>query len=121
MPLGNEKLLRKQFSSPDEIRTHPKLRVEVVQLGDTTMMRATFEPGWRWSRDLKSAAGTESCEVPHLGYIISGRLATRMNGGEEVVFEPGDAVLIPPGHDGWVVGSEPAVFLDIVGGAKYAR
>jgi hypothetical protein len=116
-----EKLLLKHFSSPDEVRTHPKLRVEVVRLGDTTIMRATFEPGWRWSTDLKPAVGTDSCQVPHLGYLVSGRLATRMDSGEEFVGQPGDAVLIPPGHDGWVVGDEPAVFLDFTGGAQYAR
>jgi hypothetical protein len=115
------RIQRKSLNAPDEVRSHPKLSVEVVHVGRHTLMRATFAPGWRWSRDLKPAVGTDSCEVAHLGYLVSGRLATRMNDGSEEIFEPGDFVEIPPGHDGWVVGDEPVVFLDFVGGETYAR
>ncbi|MGD0805587.1 MAG: hypothetical protein ABSA11_16120 [Candidatus Bathyarchaeia archaeon] len=30
--------------------------------------------------------------------------------GQEIELGPGDVVDIPPGHDGWVVGNEPATF-----------
>jgi quercetin dioxygenase-like cupin family protein len=116
-----ERLLHKSFSSPDEVRTSPKARVEIVNLGDITVMRAIFQPGWRWSIHLKPQAGTESCEVAHLGYLVSGRLATRMNDGTEIEGKPGDVVSIPPGHDGWVVGNEPAVFIAFTGGEIYAK
>ncbi len=36
-------------------------------------------------------------------------------------FGPGDAVVIPPGHDAWIVGDEPCVFLDFSGAAQYAK
>ena len=30
--------------------------------------------------------------------------------GQELEFGPGDVADIPPGHDGWVIGNEPAIF-----------
>jgi quercetin dioxygenase-like cupin family protein len=121
MLLTAEKLILKQISSPDEVRELPKLRIEVVHINEQTIMRATFQPGWRWSVDAKPYIGTESCEVEHLVYILSGRLGTRMNDG--TVFEggPGDIAFIPPGHDGWVIGYEPAVILDFSGGKTYGK
>ena len=115
------RLQRKSLNSPDEVRSLPLVRVEVVRLGEHTLMRATFEPGWRWSEHVKPTVGTPSCEVAHVGYLISGHLATLMDDGTQIVFEPGDFADIPPGHDGWVVGDEPAVFLDFVGGETYAK
>ncbi len=112
---------KKSLNHPDEVRSFPKGRVEVVRVGEHTLMRATFEPGWRWSQHVKPQVGTESCEVPHVGYVISGQLATRMHDGTEIEAGPGDFVAIPPGHDGWVVGDEPVVFLDFVGGEVYGR
>ena len=112
---------KKSLNHPDEIRSFPKGRVEVVRVGEHTLMRATFEPGWRWSQHVKPQVETESCEVLHVGYVISGRLRTRLNDGREIESGPGDFVVLPPGHDGWVVGDEPAVFLDFVGGEIYGR
>jgi hypothetical protein len=93
----------------------------VVTVGGTTLGLATFEPGWRWSENVKPLVGTDSCEVTHIGYMLSGRLGNRMNDGTEMEFHEGDLVFIPPGHDGWTVGDEPAVFLQILGAADYAK
>ena len=51
----------------------------------------------------------------------SGRLYTRMDDGSDMEFGPGDLLYVPPGHDGWTVGNEPVVFLQIEGAAKYAK
>ena len=59
--------------------------------------------------------GTDLCPVHHLQILQSGRFAVRMADGEEIELRPGDIADIPPGHDGWVVGDEPAVLLDIAG------
>jgi len=115
------KMMTKRFETPDEVRDVPKARVEVVKLGDATAMRGTFEPGWKWSECVKPIAGTDSCEVAHLGYVISGTMVCRMNDGTELTFKPGDAAIIPPGHDAWVTGNEPCVFLDFQGAASYAK
>ena len=83
--------------------------------------RLVFEPGWRWSNDVKPLAGTESCEAPHFQYHVSGRLAIRMDDGTEFVAGPGDITSLPSGHDAWVVGDEPVVVVDWFGASNYAK
>ena len=118
-----QSLISKSLDQPDETRPIPngKGKVEVVNLGGATVMRATFEPGWRWSEHVKPIAQTESCQVAHTGYIVSGRLHVRMDDGTEVEMGPGEASITPAGHDAWVVGDEPVIFLDFAGAATYAK
>ena len=111
----------KNLNSPDETRSFDHGKMEVVELGNVTVGRATFEPGWRWSEHVKPIAGTDSCQVPHVGYIISGRLGIAMDDGTEQEFGPDEAFVIPPGHDGWVVGDEPCIALDFAGADEYAK
>lgn len=119
--LEKEQLAKKSFDSPDEIRAFDKGRSEVVSIGDLTLSRNVFEPGWRWSTSLKPLVGGESCQVRHVGHMLSGRLRTEMDDGTVLDFGPGDLVVIPPGHDGWTIGDEPAVLLQITGAAEYAK
>jgi len=114
-------LIRKSLNSPDEIRRLPKTLVEVVNIGDQTLMRLTLEPGWRWSEHVKPTVGTDKCEVPHLNYFISGRLWIAMSDGTELEAKPGDFLDVPPGHDAWVIGNEPVVVLDFTGGKTYGK
>jgi quercetin dioxygenase-like cupin family protein len=109
----------KSLNAPDETRTLPKTSIEVISFDDLSLMKLTFQPGWRWSEHVKPTAGTDSCEVPHFNYGISGRLHVRMDDGTESEIGPGDAQLLPPGHDAWVVGDEPYVGLDFQGGHLY--
>jgi quercetin dioxygenase-like cupin family protein len=111
----------KSLNAPEEIRSLPKTKVEVINFGELSLMKLTFEPGWKWSEHVKSTAGTESCQVPHFNYCISGRLHLRMDDGTESEIGPGDAQFVPPGHDGWVVGNEPYVGLDFQGGHLYGK
>ncbi|HMS35350.1 MAG TPA: cupin domain-containing protein [Ignavibacteria bacterium] len=111
----------KSLNNPDELRTPPKTKIEVVKVGDTTVMRATFEPGWKWSECIKPLAGTNSCQAPHVNYVISGRMKVVMDDGSEMEMGPGDAADIPPGHDAWVIGSEPCVAIDFAAGKVYAK
>ena len=111
----------KNFNKPDEVRTPPKTKVEVVKVGDSTVMRATFEPGWKWSEHVKPIAGTPSCQVEHVGLVVSGRAKVVMDDGAEIVLKPGDLFAIAPGHDSWVVGDEPYVSLHLLGAAAYAK
>ena len=112
---------RKTLDRPDETRPVDKGVVEVVAIGETTMMRTKFEPGWQWSECVKPLVGGESRQVNHVGYCISGRLHVRMDDGEELEISAGEAIHIPPGHDAWVVGDEPYVGLDFVGAEGYAK
>jgi mannose-6-phosphate isomerase-like protein (cupin superfamily) len=116
-----EKLQVKKFSAADETRTFPHGRVELVHVPGGTMGRAIFEPGWKWSSDVKPIANTKSCEMAHSIYVLSGRTHVRMDDGEELDLGPGDYAYIPAGHDGWTVGDEACVCLDMVGLAQYAK
>ena len=111
-----------RLDSPDETRPfHGHGAMAVVELGETTAGRGTFEPGWRWSQDVKPIAGTDSCQAHHTLYIISGRMHVVMNDGTEADIGPGDAAIIPPGHDAWTVGDEACVAIDFTGVARYAK
>jgi len=112
---------QKSLDQPDETRPIDKGKVEVVNLDVGSVMRTTFEPGWRWSESVKPVVGTDSCQTDHFGYCISGRLGVRMDDGQEFEVGPGDAMRIPPGHDAWVVGDEPYVGVDFTGGPVYAK
>ncbi len=108
----------KSLDRPEEHRAPSDRAVlELVTLGDVVVGRATFQPGFRWSTDIKHVAGTDLCEVSHTGYVVSGREGVRMADGTEVELGPGDAFVIGPGHDAWVIGDEPCVTLDFGGGA----
>ena len=97
----------KTFDSPDETRPfQDKGQAEIVNIGGGSVLYGTFEPGWRWSECVKPVAGTESCQARHVGVVHSGRLAIKHEDGTEVEIGPGEAYVIEPGHDAWVVGDE---------------
>ena len=106
--------------NPDDVRKFTNGKVELANLGDITIGRMTLEPGWKWSNDVKPIINTNSCQLTHTQYAISGRLRVRMDNGNEQEFGPGEAMYIPPGHDAWVVGNDPFVAVDITGMKEYA-
>ena len=108
-----EAMQKKSLDSPDETRTFDQGQAQVVSLGDFTVTRTTLQPGWQWSKHVKPIAQTDSCQVPHTGYVVSGQLKITMDDGSEEEFGPGDAYVIPPGHDGWTVGDEACVVVDV--------
>jgi quercetin dioxygenase-like cupin family protein len=109
------------FSKPNEVREFPKGKVELITINGVTFGRVKFEPGWRWSTHVRPIAGTSSCQAAHLGVQLSGVMHIKMDDGTEMDLRPGTVVNIPPGHDGWVVGNEPVVFIDITGMENYAK
>jgi hypothetical protein len=109
------------FAQSDEIREFPHGRAEILKVGNGEVGRYTFEPGWRWSNDVKPIANTESCEAPHFQYHVSGQLAILMDDGTEFLASPGDITSLPRGHDAWVVGEVPVVTVDWFGAGNYAK
>ena len=101
---------KKNFQKPDETKTFPNSKIDTIRMGEGSIMKQTYQPGWRWSTDMKSIAGTKSCQVHHFGVLVSGRLGVKADDGQEIDLGPGDVVDIPPGHDGWTIGNEPAIF-----------
>jgi hypothetical protein len=99
----------KSFNNPDETRTPEKTKVEVLDLGSAKAARMTAQPGWRWSECIKPVVGGDSCQARHVGVISSGRIHVVHDDGSDGEAGPGDAYVIDPGHDAWVVGDEPFV------------
>ncbi|HEY8313457.1 MAG TPA: cupin domain-containing protein [Candidatus Baltobacteraceae bacterium] len=112
---------RKSLETPDETRAFAKGKLDIVTVGGTMLGRATFQPGWKWSECVKPIAKTNSCQAPHLGYVVSGRMTAVMDDGMRLQFVTGDAMSLPPGHDAWVEGNEPCVIVDFVGFENYAK
>ena len=108
------------FAQPDEVREFRHGRAEIVKVGNGEVGRYTFEPGWRWSNDIKPIANTASCEAPHFQYHVSGQLAILMDDGTEILAGPGEITSLPSGHDAWVVGELPVVTVDWFGASNYA-
>ena len=111
----------RDFSKPDEVRSPDRTTVELVKLAGGEIGRYTFAPGWRWSECIKPAVGTESCQVEHVGYVISGTLQVEHDDGSAAELTPGSVYRIGPGHDGTVVGDEPVVVVEFQGAATYAK
>jgi hypothetical protein len=112
----------KSFDSPDEVRQFQgNGHVDLVKIGDHMIGRGTFEPGWKWSNNVKPIAGTDSCQTYHLGYILSGQMRITMDDGTERVASAGEVMVIPPGHDGEVLGDEPCISLEFGDAAHYAK
>ena len=106
----------KRFDNPDETRLFDKGRFEIVHVGGLTIGRATYEPGWKWSKHVSPIAGTPLCEVEHVGLVISGRAVAAMSDGRIIELAPGNLFYIPSDpHDSWVVGDEPYVSLHFLG------
>lgn len=97
------------FSSPDETRTPDKTTVEVVRIGGASAARMRLEPGWRWSECIKPIVGGERCQAHHVGLLESGTMHVVHDDGSEEEIRAGQAYVIAPGHDAWVVGDEPVI------------
>ena len=108
------------FSKPEEVRTFPLGKVDLIKIGGAMIGKAVFQPGWKWSESVKPIAKTTSCEAPHFQYHISGILRIKMDDGTTFDCKPGDVSFLPMGHDAWVVGKEPVVLIDFQGMIDYA-
>lgn len=110
------------FTEPDETRRpDPHVSIELVKMAGGEVGRYTFEPGWRWSEHVKPVVGGESCQIMHLGYVVSGRMGIRTDDGTISEVRQGSVYRIPPGHDGWVIGDEPAILVEFQGAATYGK
>ena len=115
------RMQRKLLNSPDEVRPFTHGRAEIWELGDAVIGKQVFEPGWRWSNDLKPVALTDNCEYHHLGIVMSGRLRFSTPDGLEMEVGPGMIFEVQPGHDAVVLGDEACVVYDFAGMRTFAR
>ena len=113
----------KNFNNADEVRTPDKTKAEVVELGNVTAMKITSSPDGGGQNASSLWLGTESCQKRHVGMLVSGKMKVVNDDGSEAVVSAGDAYVFEPGHDGWVIGDEPAVGYEFEGStaATYAK
>jgi quercetin dioxygenase-like cupin family protein len=112
----------RNLDAPDEVREFENGRMDVAKFDDgVTVGRTVLQPGWRWSEHVKPIAGTHSCQANHVGYVVAGRIKIVMDDGQELELAAGDAYVIPPGHDAWVMGDETYVGVDVGGPALFAK
>jgi len=115
------RLQRRRFSEATDVRRFPHGHITVVEMDDNVVGRMTYEPGWRWSVDIKPIAGGDACQFHHLGFTVSGRLRVQMSDGAEIETGPDEVFEFPPGHDAWVVGDEPWVGIDFEAMRTYGK
>jgi hypothetical protein len=117
-----EEVILKRFEHPDETRECECGKFEIVRLGGLTLGKATYQPGWKWSVHVRPLAGTQLCEIEHVGLVISGRAVAAMSNGRIIDLTPGTLFYIPPTpHDSWVVGNDPYVSLHFLGADHYTK
>jgi hypothetical protein len=114
-------LEHRDFTAPDETRRPDKTTVELVNIAGGQIGRYTFQPGWKWSDCIKPVVGTDSCQVEHVGYCISGKIHVSYADGTEGDIAGGEVYRIGPGHDAWVDGDEQFVSVEFQGAANYAK
>jgi mannose-6-phosphate isomerase-like protein (cupin superfamily) len=111
----------RDFDSPDETRAPDKTRSEIVRMSSASVARLTLQPGWSWSECIKPVVGTNSCQNRHLGVVQEGRMRILHDDGTEVEIGPGEAYVIEPGHEAWVLGDEPFVGYEFESAEEYAK
>ena len=89
------------------------VKLEVGRAGAARVKRMIYPPGFRWSRDMKPITGTDLCMHAHVGFLARGEIHIEYADGCIVEHKAPQIVAIDPGHDGWVVGNEPAVMIEI--------
>jgi hypothetical protein len=105
-------IFSKSFDEPDEQRRPDKTSVDVVKLPGASVARIIFQPGWRWSECIRPIVGGDTCQIRHVGTLLSGEMEVVHDDGSKARLAAGSAYVIEPGHDAWVVGDEPAVGLE---------
>jgi hypothetical protein len=87
--------------------------LEVARAGSARVKRLVYEPGFRWSTHMKPHVKTDLCMHAHVGFIVQGRIHIQYADGCTLEFAAPQVVAIEPGHDGWVVGDEPAIMIEV--------
>ena len=95
-----------------ESRDIGHVKLDVVRAGNARVKRMIYPPGFRWSKDMKPVVGSALCMHGHVGFLAHGEIHIEYADGCVVEFAAPAVVSIEPGHDGWVVGNQPAVLIE---------
>ena len=96
-----------------ESRNVGGVQVDAVRTGDARIKRIIYQPGFRWSTHMQPITKTDRCMHAHVGFLARGRIHVEYANGTVNEFSAPHVICIEPGHDGWVVGDEDAVLIEI--------
>ena len=102
-------------SCPDARNSAPgnrRRQLDIAAAGSGRIKRTIYPPGFRWSVHMKPVSGTDLCRHAHVGFLARGQIHIQYADGCMLEFAAPQVVTIEPGHDGWVVGDEPAVMIE---------
>lgn len=88
------------------------VQIDIAAAGTGRVKRVIYPVGFRWARDMKNVSGTRLCMHAHVGFLVKGTIHMQYGDGCVAEFTAPQAVVIDAGHDGWVVGDEPAVLIE---------
>ncbi len=113
------KIVSKSFEAPDQISELPNTKAEVVHFGDFTVIRMTFYPGMKYSRDVRPHVPASREKAPSRPvYCESGRIHFIQPDGSTLELKKDGVYLVPPWDNGfidsWVVGDEPCVLVSFI-------
>ena len=88
------------------------VHIDVVPAGAARVKRMIYPAGFHWSTHIKPVVGTDFCMHGHVGFLARGHIHIQYADGCAVDFTAPQVLAIEPGHDGWVIGDEPAVVIE---------
>ncbi|HUR32651.1 MAG TPA: hypothetical protein VM032_02580 [Vicinamibacterales bacterium] len=93
-------------------RTIGRVQLDVGRAGAARVKRMIYPAGFHWAKDMKPVTGTDLCMHAHVGFLAQGEIHIEYADGCVVELRAPQVVAIDPGHDGWVVGTEPVVMIE---------
>lgn len=88
------------------------VELDTVRAGASRVKRVIYPAGFRWSKNIKPIVGTPLCEHAHVGFLARGHIGIQYADGCTLDLTAPSVLAIAPGHEGWVVGDEPAVVIE---------
>jgi hypothetical protein len=89
------------------------LVADEVVAGRARVKRMIYPPGWRWSVNMAPVVGSERCMHAHVGFLVQGSIAVEYDDGCRVEYTAPAPIVVEPGHDGWVLGDQAAVMVQV--------
>src|SRR6516225_1894539 len=86
--------------------------MDIASVGECRVKRVIYPAGFRWSKHMKPLVNTDVCMHAHVGFLAHGEIHMEFPDGCVLEFRAPQVVAIEPGHDGWVVGDQPAVLIE---------
>jgi hypothetical protein len=89
------------------------VKVDVSRCGSVRVKRMIYPPGFNWAEHLSPLMGSKLCMHAHVGFMAAGQINVRFADGCVQEYKAPQFVAVEPGHEGWVVGDQPAVLIEV--------